>query len=244
MTDVRQPLAPQTVRALTLPLADATVGAVSGNLILSGRTGAGVYWRYEKLIRSAEGRLGRMVGVSGSIYAVRRADFPELPADLILDDMFVPLRIALSMRHVTFAADAEAYDDAFEDGREFARKVRTLAGNYQLLAKLPRLLVPLVNPAWLQTVSHKLLRLVCPWALLALLATSSTIALSPRAGLARGDAGFWTILACAQVLMYLLAAIGRRGGRVAGVARTFVLLNAAAVVGLWRFLRRTQTAVW
>jgi hypothetical protein len=185
-----------------------------------------------------------MVGVSGSLYAVRRADLPELPVDLILDDMFVPLQIALSKRRVVFSTAAEAYDDAFEDRREFSRKVRTLAGNYQLVAKLPWLLVPLVNPAWFQMTSHKLLRVLCPWALLALLPASLAIALWPSPGLTRVEVGFWGTLAFAQLLVYVLAALGGRGGRLARVARTFVVLNAATLVGLWRFLRGRQAVTW
>jgi cellulose synthase/poly-beta-1,6-N-acetylglucosamine synthase-like glycosyltransferase len=244
MTDVRQPLSPTALRALIRPLADPRVGSVSGNLVLSGRTGAGLYWRYEALIRRAEGRIGRMVGVSGGIYAVRREDLPELPCDLILDDMFVPLQITLSGRLIVFAVEAEAYDEAFEDTREFSRKARTLAGNYQLVAKLPRLLVPILNPAWFQLWSHKLLRLLCPWALLALLPASIGSALWPRASVSHVNVGLWSGLAGAQVALYLLAAFGKRAGRLAGVARTFVVLNAAAVVGLWRFLRRGQAVTW
>ncbi|WP_419604424.1 hypothetical protein [Thiolapillus sp.] len=45
-----------------------------------------------------------------------------------------------------------------------AEKVRTLAGNYQLLARLPALLVPFHNTSWFEFMSHKILRLVCPWA--------------------------------------------------------------------------------
>src|SRR4029078_3286978 len=100
MTDVRQPLAPHTLRALVEPLADPRIGCVSGNLVMSGSNGPAAYWRYEKLIRRVEGQLGAMVGVSGSIYAVRSADMPVLPKDVILDDMFVPLWIALTDKRV------------------------------------------------------------------------------------------------------------------------------------------------
>ena len=61
----------------------------------------------------------------------------------------------------------EAYDAAFEDDREFRRKVRTLAGNYQLFALMPALLSPLANPIWFETISHKVMRLVAPWLMLA-----------------------------------------------------------------------------
>ncbi|HWZ89083.1 MAG TPA: glycosyltransferase family 2 protein [Polyangiaceae bacterium] len=242
MTDVRQQLAPCALRALLRLLADPGVGCVSGSLVLEGNTGPSAYWRYEKFIRASEARLGSMVGVSGSLYAVRRADFDELPADVLLDDMFVPLRIARRHKSVVLSREAEAYDAAQDDDREFSRKVRTLAGNYQLVALLPWLLVPGRNPVWFQMFSHKLLRLVCPWALLILFGSSLVLA-SASQGSSFGLA-FWRMLALGQLLFYALAALGPRAGRVASLARTFVVLNAAALVGLWRFARGSQAVTW
>jgi cellulose synthase/poly-beta-1,6-N-acetylglucosamine synthase-like glycosyltransferase len=242
MTDVRQALAPHALRALVRDLSDPDIGCVSGSLVLKGETGAGVYWRYERLIRGAEARLGNMVGVSGSIYAIRRDDLHELPSDVLLDDMFVPLRMVQRRKRVALAQEAEAYDWAYADEQEFGRKVRTLAGNYQLVAKLPWLLVPGKNPVWFQFVSHKLLRLVCPWALLVLLASSLVLATGPA--LSPLETGFWQLLATGQLVFYALAALGARAGRIGALARTFVILNLAAVVGLWRFLRKSQAVAW
>jgi cellulose synthase/poly-beta-1,6-N-acetylglucosamine synthase-like glycosyltransferase len=242
MTDVRQPIAPRALRALLRSLADPSIGCVSGCLVLQGNTGASAYWRYEKFIRASEARLGSMVGVSGSLYAVRRADFRELPHDVLLDDMFVPLSVARHHKSIVFSREAEAYDEACDDDREFGRKVRTLAGNYQLVALMPWLLVPFLNPVWFQIVSHKLLRLVCPWALLLLLVTSLALACGPH-----GSASatlFWRALALGQLFFYVLAAFGARAGRVGSLARTFVVLNVAALVGLWRFLRGSQAVTW
>ena len=59
---------------------------------------------------------------------------------------------------------------------EIARKVRTLAGNFQILSLEPRLLLPWANPVWFQYVSHKLGRLVVPYAMLALIASNMAIA--------------------------------------------------------------------
>src|SRR6185503_16153548 len=156
------------------------VACVSGNLVLRGAGGAGAYWRYENWIRDKEARFRGMVGVTGPIYAIRRADMAELPRGIILDDMWVPMRLRLAGRRIVFAREAVALDDAFADAREYGRKVRTLAGNYQLFALLPRLLVPFANPSWFETFSHKLLRLVCPWALLVLLAASGWAAWHPE----------------------------------------------------------------
>jgi cellulose synthase/poly-beta-1,6-N-acetylglucosamine synthase-like glycosyltransferase len=235
MTDIRQPLAPDAVRALVRPLADRRVGCVSGNLILRGMTGAGFYWRYESSIRRSEGSFRSMVGVTGPIYAVRRRDMPQLPSDVILDDMWVPMRLRLAGRVIAFEPRAEAYDDAFEDTREVGRKVRTLAGNYQLLARMPRLLLPFANPSWFETFSHKLLRLAAPW-LLALLLISS-IAAAPAAPVLWG-------LVVAQLVVYGSAALGPRAGRIAAIARTFVVLNYAAVAGLFRYVRGRQQVAW
>ena len=137
--------------------------------------------------------------------------------------------------------DARAYDDAFEDDREFGRKVRTLAGNYQLVRKLPLLLDPAVNPLWFGLVSHKLLRLVCPFALLVLLVSCASALLVPGDGL--GHTLLFALL-FGQLAFYALAALGSRGGRLARLSRSFVVLNAAAVVGLWRFARGTQKVTW
>ena len=146
------------------------------------------------------------------------------------------------MRTVLLAEDAIAYDRAFSDRREFRRKVRTLAGNYQVLALMPQLLDPIANPSWFETVSHKLLRLVCPWALVGLFLASLAAALDPTAP--PTSQAVMQALVLAQLAFYLAALVGPIAGRVAGVARTFVLMHVAAVVGLYRFLTGRQPVTW
>jgi hypothetical protein len=155
------------------------------------------------------------------------------------------MRLRLQRRYLLFSEDAVAHDEAFGDEREFGRKVRTLAGNYQLYARLPSLLVPIANPSWLETFSHKLLRLVCPWALAALL-VSSVVASAPTTNVAFNLDIVWLMraLALGQLFSYLFALLGERGGRVGVVYRTFVVLNWAAVVGLWRFVTGRQKVTW
>jgi hypothetical protein len=202
-----------------------------------------VYWRYESWIRRSEARFRSMVGITGPLYAMRRADLGEVPGDVILDDMWVPMRLRRQGRTILLVEAAEAYDEAFADEREFGRKVRTLAGNYQLFAKMPGLLVPFVNPSWFETFSHKVMRLLCPWAIVALVAATA-VGLAAPGGL--GGGAVWTLraLAAGQALFALMALLGARGGRLAGTARTFVVLHVAAVVGLWRFLSGSQKVTW
>jgi cellulose synthase/poly-beta-1,6-N-acetylglucosamine synthase-like glycosyltransferase len=244
LTDIRQPLSETAIASLVATIADPAMGCASGNLVLGGDTGAGLYWRYEKAIRMAESRFRSLVGVTGALYAIRRADLPEVPADTILDDMWIPMRLALQRRRIVLVGEAVAFDQAAEDDREFGRKVRTLAGNYQLLARLPRLLVPLANPLWFETFSHKILRLVCPWAMAALAVGSIACVVAPPPGLPAIHLFALRVLLAGEVAFAAAALAGRSGGRLAGVARTFVVLNWAAVVGLYRFVRGEQRITW
>ena len=186
-TDARQAFADDALRALVAPLADPQVGGVSGELLLDSESGAGdstigegvgAYWRYEKWLRRHESLIGSIVGSTGAIHALRRSSWLALPDDTILDDVLAPMRTVLSGARVIFEGSARAYDrTATTADAEFRRKTRTLAGNYQLLMLEPRVLLPVINPVWFQFVSHKLGRLIVPYALIALLVSSAALAL-------------------------------------------------------------------
>ena len=167
------------MRRLVANFADATVGAVSGELVLDCEMGAsastasesvGGYWRYEKWLRARESEIDSMIGATGAIYAMRRACWQPLPDGTILDDLLAPMRAVLAGWRVVFEPRALAFDVTAPDvAAESRRKRRTLAGNYQILVLEPRLLVPGLNRVWLQYMSHKLGRLAVPWALVVLL---------------------------------------------------------------------------
>lgn len=241
-TDARQELNEGAISALCRDLRDPEVGVVSGELVLAGAAGSGAYWRYEAWIRKNEGRAGSVVGVSGALYAMARRRYVPMPVETILDDLFEPMAVRLRepRLRVVFEPEARALDTAAEHGREFSRKARTLAGNYQLLLLVPALLSPWRNPSWFNFVSHKLCRLLVPYALGLLLVCSAA------AGAA--GSGFWGLLFAGQVMCYGLAALVLVPGlgRLAPVklCSTFVVLNAAAVVGLWRVLRHGLRQRW
>src|SRR6185295_8143951 len=118
-----------------------------------------------------------MLGATGAIYAMRRSLWRPLPADTILDDVLAPMRAVLAGYRVVFTNRARAFDRTAPDAQaEARRKVRTLAGNYQILWLEPRLLLPWRNPVWLQYVSHKIGRLLVPYALAMLMAANMTLA--------------------------------------------------------------------
>jgi poly-beta-1,6-N-acetyl-D-glucosamine synthase len=233
--DARQRIEPGAIRALVAAFADEEVGAVSGELHMPGEQGPGVYWRYEKLIRAAESRVDSVVGATGALYAIRRELFRDLPPDCLLDDVYTPMQIVMRGYRVLFEPEARVHDVEASTAGEFARKARTLAGNYQLLQSLPQVLSPSRNRILLQFASHKLLRLACPFALAALVGSNALM-------VARRGPGWplFGVFLAAQLAGYGLALSGalrgERAGKLARVSLTFVTLNAAAVEGLRRFL--------
>ena len=174
--DTAQRFHRDAIPALVLELDEPRLGAVSGMLELPGGAKGALnlaerYWRYERWLRLWEARLHSSVGVTGAIYAMRRELWEPLPANLILDDVYVPMRLALTGWRVGFTDRARARDvRRFAPAQEYRRKVRTLTGVIQVCAWLPGVLNPIRNPIWLQFVFHKLLRLLTPYlAALALL---------------------------------------------------------------------------
>ncbi|HVL68575.1 MAG TPA: glycosyltransferase family 2 protein [Vicinamibacterales bacterium] len=221
--DARQRFDDRALVELVANFADERVGGVTGELILDAEQqagvstvgdGVGLYWKYEKWLRRHESQVWSTLGATGAIYAMRRALWRPLPPDTLLDDVLAPMRAVLEGWRIVFDDAARAYDRAPADAAaESRRKVRTLAGNYQILAQEPRLLLPVVNPVWLQYASHKIGRLLVPWALVALLVSSATLVLS-----------HWVYAAAfaAQAAMYGLAAYGawteHRARRASGFA--------------------------
>ncbi len=105
--------------------------------------------------------------------------------------------------------------------------------------------MPFVNPSWFELLSHKVMRLVCPWLLLVFFVASAWAAQPWSMGAFALD-GVWLMRAFAlgQLFLLLMAAAGTRAGRAGVVYRTFLVLNFAALVGLWRFVRGSQKITW
>jgi len=243
-TDARQKLDQAAIRLLVENFSDPDVGCVSGELMLgepgsgeSGR-GMGLYWRIEKQVRQLESASDSVVGATGALYAVRREHLPKVPAGTILDDVYVPMHVVRQGKRVIFDQRAIAWDRAdLGADREFSRKVRTLSGNYQLVQLAPWLLTR-KNPLFFEFVSHKVLRLVIPLALAAMVISSALL-----------TGPFYRVVLFAQLGFYMLSALSlsrivRSGilARVADAAGTFVLLNGAAAVAFANFVAGRRTA--
>jgi poly-beta-1,6-N-acetyl-D-glucosamine synthase len=243
--DARQKFDGNAARALARDFADPEVGCVSGELVLENAAGTGsgeglgLYWRYEKFLRKLESNTGSMVGATGAIYAVRKALFTPPPDDLLLDDVFIPLSVVRQGYRAVFESAALAYDSASGTPREESgRKIRTLAGNWQLFARMPYMFNPFKYQVAARLFMHKFLRVVVPFFLVSLFAASAVLRAT----------GFYGVFFSAQVSFYLLACAGiflyRYKLRIVSLPYTFCRLNMDAVRGFYSFVANKQKVTW
>lgn len=230
--DVRQSIETDAPRRLVDALADPAIGAVGGELAMLDSGSAtsknlGAYWRYEKALRAAESMVDSSVGLSGALYAMRRSDWEDLPDDTVLDDLLVPMRLVRRGMRVVVDPSARFFDGAQEtlEG-ERRRKLRTLSGNFQLFQAHRWVLSPFRNRIWWQFYSHKVFRLLVPYALLAML-LGTALSDSPLASWL-----FWAQVAAYGAALAGLCSPHLRQLRAFNVAAMFLDLNLIALQAL------------
>lgn len=244
-TDARQILDKNVLNELVKHFPDEKVGSVSAALFYMDEShdtktakGIGLYWEYEKFIRKCESRMGSMLGATGALYAIRKELYPVLPEDLILDDVYIPMKIVERGYRAIFDSKAKVYDRIFKNPREeYLRKVRTLAGNFQLFVYLRSLFNPFKGKISWQFFSHKFLRLLVPFFLISLFISN----------LFQLTNNFYITSFNLQVIFYALALLGlltKRKNYLLDIPYMFCVLNSAAVVGLFKFLTKKQDVTW
>jgi len=244
LTDCRQRFTPNTIPRLVGHLADPAIGAVSGILrIGDARTSTGggvdIYWKMETAIRQSESDFDSCIGCTGAVYAIRRSLFRQIPADTILDDVVIPMLIAMSGHRIIYDSQAEAFDPQPLDPRaETSRKTRTLAGNFQMLLRYPAWLLPWKNRLAWQLTSHKYLRLAGPGLLACIFASSLCLVRLP----------FYRYCLGLQCLLYLLAATGLAVPslrlRLFSVPAGFLFLNLMTLRGFFHFFFGPKGGAW
>jgi biofilm PGA synthesis N-glycosyltransferase PgaC len=235
-TDVRQALDPHALSHLAANFADPSVGAVTGELRLLNPAKVGeqadmeLYWRLELWARDRHSQIDSIFSTTGCIYALRRELARPLPPDTIADDGTMSLRAFFQGYRVVFDPQAVAYDYPAAPGGEFRRRLRTLAGLWQLFVRLPQLFTS-ANRMRFHFVSYKFGRLVLPWAILLILA--STFALP--------GSSWRSFLLFDECMLLGLAALDRFVSRkfplkrITSPARTFLAMNAAALLAILVF---------
>jgi cellulose synthase/poly-beta-1,6-N-acetylglucosamine synthase-like glycosyltransferase len=248
LSDANTQIDPAAARKLVRWFRDPEVGAVCGRLVLTdpatGRNADSLYWKYETFLKRCEGRLGALLGANGAIYAIRKELFAPIPPETIVDDFVIPL-LAKLRTNCSILYDCEAV--AFEEtpahvGAEFHRRSRIGAGGFQSIGMLRGLLDPRRGWVAFSFFSHKILRWLCPFFLIGLMASNAALLASGRP--------LYRLLFLGQVAFYaasLLSACtpaGRGPMKLVRLSAMFTSMNAALLVGFWRWLMGTQEGAW
>jgi len=249
LSDANSMYRPDSVKILMSQFTDQAVGGVCGKLRLinpscdPGGKGENLYWRYENLIKEAEGQIGSVISANGAIFAIRRALYEPLPEDKIVNDDFInTLNIIHKNKRVVYEpkAIAEEYTSPNMDG-EFSRKVRISSLNFNAIPVLIQFLHPRYGFIALALFSHKILRWLVPFFALGMLISNILIL---------NQGGLYHFFLTAQVMIYLGAVLGFLGDKLWSKSGPFLpfyylaTMNFALVLGLWRSLTGTQKQTW
>lgn len=246
-TDANTAFEPDAVSHLVRHFTDPGVGCVSGELRLIAGAGNenpdNVYWRYERMLKFFEGRLGALLGANGGVYALRREYYRPIPPDTIVDDFSISVDLIERGLRCHYDPEARANEEIPPRiGDEFRRRVRIGIGNYQALRRHVGLLHPRHGYAALAFLSHKCLRWFAPHCMV--------IALLANLVLAAGGQPLWLTLLAFQLAFYLLAAAGHLVGRAGTVPKLlrlpvfFVSMNMALLIGYYRYLSGGFSGAW
>ncbi|RZI86271.1 MAG: glycosyltransferase family 2 protein [Rubrivivax sp.] len=242
--DVRQKIDAAALRLVLARLMQPGIGVVSGELVhydpdTHAAANIGLYWRYEKWIRQSESDWSSVVGATGAFYAMHRHAFVPLAKDTLLDDFEIPMQVARQGLRVQFEGGAQVFDELQQDMQgERKRKIRTLSGNFQSFARHPWLFSPSANPVLIQFLSHKVFRLVVPYAMVVALASSALSATPLVQAMAALQAAFY---ACA-LAGRLVPALGRN--KLISFAGVFVELNWVAMLAGIQFWTGRSDIKW
>jgi len=236
------------VRTMVQHFVDEQVGGVCGRKSIvaaadrQASEGDGLYWRYEAAIKKAESDLGIMTTADGEIFAIRRALWHPIPAEVINDDAEITFAMMRDGYRIVYEPGAVSSELASAHlGEDFRVKVRMIAGGFQTVQRHWRQLLPPRSAFAWAFLSHKLLRWLIPLLLVAVLLASLTLVATPLGAL----------LLVGQVLFYGVAALGWHAQRRRNLSTWqylplyFSLMNVAALLGLRRFLAGDGvTTIW
>ena len=234
--DVRQTLDRQALRHLVANFADPSVGAVTGELkfVHSDQVGEAadidVYWKYEIWARQRHSQIDSLFSTTGCIYAMRRCLAEPIAPDTLVDDGVIPLRAFFRGYRVVIDTDALAFDYGVIKGGEFRRKLRTLGGVWQIWIRIPQLFTS-ANRMRMHFLPHKFGRLALPWMILVGLLAAWYLPGGPIRSSLLSVA--LLVLALALVDPLLPKTFSLR--RISSPARSFVVLNVAALLSVMVF---------
>lgn len=253
-TDANTMLNKEAVKEIVAAFEDKKIGCVAGEKRVTPDDGwvadaastEGLYWKYESCLKALDTRLYSAVGAAGELFAIRTELFESLPADTLLDDFMLSMKIAQRGYKIAYCSTAYAVEgtsaNIMEEGK---RKTRIAAGGLQSVWRLRSLLnIFKYRTLSFQYVSHRVLRwCVTPFCLLALLPLNILLVVE-RAG------WIYDVSLVAQLLFYvaglagaLLSKYGKKN-KILYVTYYFLFMNYNVFKGGVYLTKKRGIGVW
>jgi cellulose synthase/poly-beta-1,6-N-acetylglucosamine synthase-like glycosyltransferase len=159
--DQRQSLSKNIISQLIAPFKYKKVGAVSA--FISQRDNKNCFSlirAHENFIKSQEGKSGNLIGVYGPLYAIKRECYSQIPDHIILDDLYLTLKI-LRSKQVLLIKECQIIEENEDFLYNYGRTKRYLQGLLQLTRE-KELISQLSYKQILMLFWHKYLRLFIP----------------------------------------------------------------------------------
>ncbi|MGI9106244.1 MAG: glycosyltransferase family 2 protein [Pyrinomonadaceae bacterium] len=239
---------PNVLRVIVQSFADESVGCVAGRLIYvdpaksSVGQGARSYWGYETLLKKHESRVGSLIGVSGCLYAVRRTAYVPMYNEACSDFLIATKMVEQGLRAIYEPAAVCTEETNRRTDKELRMRVRVITQTYTDLWRHRAMMNPRRSGFYaVQLFSHKVMRYLVPFFLIALLLASFALA---------SHAIFYALALGAQLGGYAAAAasalLERFGihSRLLALPQYFVLANIASLIACYKFLSGERYARW
>lgn len=225
------------------------VGAAFVNKTLGNKGISGHEKRYigrETSVKYAEGLLwGTMMGAFGGCHAVRAECFVPNPPGFFMEDFYLSMHVLSMGKMALLEPQALVYEDVPDEmAEEFKRKKRISIGNFQNLKAYSRLLWASRPGLAFSFWSHKVLRWLGPFFILAALLASGLLWWL-------GGNLFYGILFLMQLtglfgvplLDALLRGMGLHLWLLRGISY-FNAMNLALLVGFFHYIKGVKSNVW
>ncbi len=117
---------------------DASLGCLSCVPVFQGANLRlqGLYWNIEMKMRDAESALGRLIVVTGWLYAFRRSLFQDIPAGAMADDLWVPLTVLLHGARCEHSRQLPVLSEKTSEKMEVTRRKRVISGGADVVRRL------------------------------------------------------------------------------------------------------------
>lgn len=251
--DANTLLSKEAISKIVKHYEDISIGGVAGEkkILLRGDAGIvggaeGAYWKYESWMKRMDSEFYSIVGAAGELFSIRTELYEPIKNDVILDDFFISMHVALKGYRYIYEPEAYAVElPSANIKEERKRKIRICAGGFQAMSRLPQAFNIIKMPRLaFQFISHRVLRWTLAPICLAAVAIINLILviINPTA--------LYVLLFSIQIIFYMIACLGYFLSqkdirmRIFSIPYYFTFMNLSVFLGFIRYRKGQQTVLW